>query len=240
MKEAWMIEVEGLTKTFGNSHALRGIDLKVKPGELVVVLGPNGAGKTTLIKVMATIMKPSSGRVVLADMQLKDKADKIRRLVGVATHQTFLYSDLTAYENLRFYCRMYDVPDAEERIREVTEMVGMPPRLRERVGILSRGMRQRLSLARCLLHRPLILLLDEPETGLDQQTTVMLWEVLRMERGLKRTVILTTHDLERGLELGERVVILNQGKIVYEGLREGLDLAGLKQAYRQVVNEALG
>lgn len=230
-----MIEVEGLTKTFGNHRALSRIDLRVKRGEFLVVLGPNGAGKTTLIKVLATIMKPSSGRVILSGMELKDNANKIRRLIGVVTHQTFLYTDLTAYENLNFYCRMYDVPDAKERIHEISGMVGMTSRLHKRVGTLSRGMQQRLSLARCLLHRPTILLLDEPDTGLDQQTMDTIWEVLKTEEGVKRTVILTTHNLERGLELGERIVILNEGRLIYEESRQALDLAKLERAYQQSV-----
>ncbi len=226
-----MIEVENLTKNFGNHHALSGVNFKVGEGEFLVVLGANGAGKTTLIKVLASIMKPSSGRVIIAGMEVKDNADKIRRLIGIVTHQTFLYSELTAYENFNFYCRMYDVPDAEERIHEVAEIVGMKQHLHQRVKTLSRGMQQRLSLARSLLHRPLILLLDEPESGLDEQIRATIWEVLRREEGAKRTIVLATHNLERAVELAERVVILNEGRIVYEG-SQALDLAQLKQAYQ--------
>lgn len=229
--QAWAIDVQGLTKSFGNHLALRGIDLEVRWGEYVVIFGPNGAGKTTLIKVLATIMNPSSGRVLIDGLNLKNNAEEVRHRISVVTHQTFLYSNLTAYENLEFYSRMYDVPRRKERIHEVAAMVGMTSRLYERVGTLSRGMQQRLSLARSLLHKPAIMLLDEPETGLDQQATSMLWEALQAEEK-KRTIILTTHSLERGLELGERLLILDKGKIVYEGSRQVLDLAGLKEAYR--------
>ncbi len=229
--QAGAIEIQGLTKSFGNHFALRGIDLEVKQGESVVIFGPNGAGKTTLIKVLATIMNPSSGRILVDSLSLKNSAEEIRRRIGVVTHQTFLYSNLTAYENLEFYSRMYDVPRHKERIHEVVTMVGMTSRLHDRVGTLSRGMQQRLSIARSLLHKPAIMLLDEPETGLDQQATSMLWKALRTEGEGKRTIILTTHNLERGLELGDRLLILDRGKIVYEGSRQVLDLAGLKQAY---------
>jgi len=229
---AWAIQVQGLTKSFGNHLALKGIDLEVRQGEFVVMFGPNGAGKTTLIKVLATIMTPSSGRVLVDGLNLKNDAEEIRRRIGVVTHQTFLYSNLTAYENLEFYCRMYDVPRGKERIDEVVAMVGMTSRLYDRVGTLSRGMQQRLSIARSLLHKPAIMLLDEPETGLDQQAISMLREALQTEREGKRTIILTTHSLERGLELGDRLLILDKGKIVYEGSRQALDLAGLKQAYQ--------
>lgn len=227
-----VLQVQGLTKSFGSHLALRGIDLEVKPGESIVICGPNGAGKTTLIKVLATIMNPSSGRVLVDGLSLKGNAEEIRRRVGVVTHQTFLYSNLTAYENLRFYSRMYDVPTVKERIHEVVAMVGMTSRLYDRVGTLSRGMQQRLSIARSLLHKPSIMLLDEPETGLDQPAVSMLWEALQAEEEGKRTIILTTISLERGLELGERLLILNQGKIVYQGSTQASDLAELKQAYQ--------
>ncbi len=236
MKEAesaprsWAVEVRGLTKSFGDHLALRGIDLRVGPGETLAIFGPNGAGKTTLIKLMATIMNPSSGEVLFGG--LAKNAEEIRRRIGIVTHQTFLYSNLTAQENLEFYSRMYDVPRFKERIRQVVAMVGMTSRLYDRVGTLSRGMQQRLSIARALLHKPTIVLLDEPETGLDQQAISMLWRALQEEGVAERTVILTSHSLERGLSVCDRVVILDRGKIVYQQQSQALDLAGLKQAYQ--------
>ena len=230
--QAWVIEIQELTKSFGHHPALRGINLEVGRGESVVIFGPNGAGKTTLIKVLATIINPSSGKVLVDGLDLKDNAEEIRRRIGVATHQTFLYSNLTAYENLEFYSRMYDVPRRKERIHEVVAMLGMTSRLHDRVGTLSQGMQQRLAIARVLLHKPTIMLLDEPETGLDQQAISMLWKALDTEGERKRTIILTTHNLERGLELGDRLLILNRGKIVYEGLRQALDLTALKEVYQ--------
>jgi heme exporter protein A len=199
----------------------------------LVIFGPNGAGKTTLIKVLATIMNPSSGRVLLDGLSLKSSVEEIQRRIGVVSHQTFLYSNLTAYENLKFYSRMYDVPSSKERISEVVAMVGMTSRLYDRVGTLSRGMQQRLSIARALLHRPAVMLLDEPETGLDQQATSLLWEALKAEGDGKRTIILTSHSLERGLEVCDQVAILARGKIAFRQPRPGLDLAGLKEAYQR-------
>ena len=228
---ACAVEVQGLTKSFGNHLALRGIDLEVKYGDFVVIFGPNGAGKTTLIKVLSTIMNPSSGKILIDGLNLKNNAEEIRRRTGIVTHQTFLYSNLTGYENLEFYSRMYDVPRRKERVREVADMVGIASRLHDRVGTLSRGMQQRLSIARSLLHKPAIMLLDEPEAGLDQQAISMLWRALEIGEERTRSIILTTHNLERGLELGERLLILHRGKIVYKGSKQALDLAGLKEAY---------
>jgi ABC-type multidrug transport system ATPase subunit len=142
--------------------------------------------------------------------------------------------NLTAYENLEFYAHMYDIPNRKERIHEVVAMVEMASRLYDRVGTLSRGMQQRFSIARSLLHKPTIILLDEPETGLDQQAVSMLWDTLPTEGKVKRTVILTTHNLERGLAMGDRMLILAKGQIVYEGSRQTLDLLGLKQIYQRI------
>lgn len=228
-----VIEARGLTKAFGNNLALRGIDLEVSEGESVVIFGPNGAGKTTLIKVLATIMKSSSGTVSVDGRDINHQAEEVRRRIGVVTHQTFLYSNLTAYENLDFYCRLYDVPGRQERVRQVVDMVGMTARLYDRVGTLSRGMQQRLSIARSLLHKPGIMLLDEPETGLDQQAIALLWEALRGEGEQKRTIIFTTHNLERGLELGDHLLILAQGKITYDGMGQAIDLDTLKAVYQE-------
>ncbi|MDP2729456.1 MAG: ABC transporter ATP-binding protein [Dehalococcoidales bacterium] len=227
-----LVEIQGLTKSFGHQRVLRGIDLEVKRGESVVIFGPNGAGKTTLIKVLATIMNPSSGTVLIDGLSPRNNAEEIRRRIGVVTHQTFLYSNLTAYENLEFYSRLYDVPGYKTRITEVAAMVAITSRLHDRVGTLSRGMQQRVSVARSLLHKPDLMLLDEAEAGLDQQAMSMLWEALRTGGERKHTTILTTHNLERGLELGDRLLILDKGQIVYEGTRKALDLAGLRQAYQ--------
>ncbi len=231
---AWAIEVEGLTKSFGDHLALKGIELKVEKGEFLTVFGPNGAGKTTLIKVLATLSKPSAGRVRVGGLDLRDSAVEIRRKIGVVTHQTFLYDDLTAFENLRFYGRMYDVPNLEERIHEVITMVGLASRLHHRVRTLSRGMQQRLSIARAVIHSPSIMLLDEPETGLDQYATSMLSEVLDALNGGDRTVVMTTHSLERGLAMGDHVVILAEGKIVYEESKRSLDMVSLQETYHHL------
>lgn len=226
------VKVEGLTKSFGTRLTLRGIDLEINQGESVVIFGPNGAGKTTLLKVLATIMNPSSGKVIIAGLDTKESAEEARHLIGIVSHNTFLYGNLTAYENLDFYSRLYDVPVRQKRIHEVVEMVGMTPRLHNRVATLSRGMQQRLSIARSLLHKPSIMLLDEPETGLDRQANAMLWEIFQAEGEQKRTIVLTTHNLERGLELAGRVLILDKGMIVYDGAKQGLDLPALERVYQ--------
>jgi heme exporter protein A len=182
-------------------------------------------------------MKPSSGEVRIGGFDLKNDAEKIRRRVGVVTHQTFLYNNLTARENLEFYSRMYDVAEAKQRIHEVVTMVGMATRLHDRTSTLSRGMQQRLSIARALLHKPDIMLLDEPETGLDQASLPMLWQALHNEGQRKRTIIMATHNLERGLDLADHLVILARGKVVYEQTGQSLDLANLRKVYEETTRQ---
>jgi heme exporter protein A len=236
MKEAqsgWAIETRGLTKSFSNLLALNSVDLVVGRGQTLVVFGPNGAGKSTLIKILSTIMRPSSGEVLIDGFSLKGNAEEVRRRIGLVSHYTFLYSNLTAYENLQFYSRLYDVPNFRERIYEVADMVGMSSRLHDSIAIFSRGMQQRLSIARALLHRPVIMLLDEPETGLDQQAIAMLWESLRADGGDGRTILFTSHSLERGLEACDHLLILHRGRIVHQQPNKGLDLESLRRIYRQ-------
>jgi len=238
-----MIEVRGLVKSFGSKVALEGVDLDVAEGEFLTLVGPNGAGKTTLIRILATLTRPTGGSVRVAGYDLAGQGAEIRRRIGLASHQTLLYGDLSAEENLRFYGRMYEVPELEERITALLQRVGLEHRRHDLVRTLSRGMQQRLSLARALLHDPAILLLDEPYTGLDQQAVEVLREVLvalappklgGMKGGAKsRTVLMTTHNLERGLELCDRAAILVNGRLVHQADKSDLDVVSFTQAYRR-------
>ncbi|MDP2660752.1 MAG: ABC transporter ATP-binding protein [Dehalococcoidia bacterium] len=209
------IEVEGLTKSFGHFTALRGVNLNLPKGCFVTIMGPNGAGKTTLIRVLATLARPSSGRVSLCGLDLSRESVEARRLLGVVLHQTLLYDDLTAEQNLRFYGRLYGVRELSSRILEVAEEVGLARRLRDPVRTFSRGMQQRLAIARAILHNPSIMLLDEPDTGLDIEAAVRFKEILRRDSTRQRTVLMVTHNLERGLQACDRAAIMQRGRIVY-------------------------
>lgn len=209
------IMAAGLTKSFGHFLALRGINLDLPEGCFLTILGPNGAGKSTLIRVLATLARPTSGKVFLAGLDTSKEGIAARRLLGVVLHQTLLYDDLTAEQNLRFYGRLYGVPDLTHRILEVAEEVGIENHLRAPVRTFSRGMQQRLAIARATLHRPAIMLLDEPDTGLDLEAAASLKQILRGGPGAQRTVVMTTHNLERGLQFSDRVAIMHRGRIVY-------------------------
>jgi len=234
----WAIEVEALSKSFGNNRALSDIDLKVGRGEHVTVFGPNGAGKTTLVRILSTLSKPSTGMVRMDGEDIRSDPAKIRRRIGMVSHETFLYDDLTVYENLKFYGKMYGIPSLEEHIHEVVSQVKLESRLYDRVGILSHGMQQRVSIARAMIHSPSVMFLDEPEVGLDPRAVIMLRDVLESINTPERTVVMTTHNLKQGLEMGDRVVILNRGKIVYQASKGDIDMANFPEVYEHYTGTA--
>ncbi|MCB0169590.1 MAG: heme ABC exporter ATP-binding protein CcmA [Anaerolineae bacterium] len=230
-----MIEIQKLVKTFGHRVVLRGIDLTIGDGDFVTLLGANGAGKTTLLHIVATLSKPTHGDVRINGFRLAESASELRRFIGLVSHKPLLYEDLTALQNLNFYARMYDLVDAEQRIETVLRQVGLFERRTDPVRTYSRGMQQRLAIARAILHNPPILLLDEPDTGLDQHAADMLGQLLRAVGIEQRTILMTTHNLERGLSLGNRVVILAKGKIVYDVARQDIEVDQLRTQYYQHV-----
>ncbi len=230
-----MIEVRRLVKTFGLKPVLRGLDFHVDRGEFVALLGPNGAGKTTFLRILASLSRPTMGEVLIGGYRLPGQASAVRRALGVVSHQPLLYGDLTAEENLRFYARLYGVTGVEARVVEVLEMVGLLARRRDLVRQFSRGMQQRLAIGRAVLHGPDIMLLDEPHTGLDQDASQMLDEVLQQVAARGRTVVMTSHDLLRSAELASRVDILSRGVIAASYPRASLEPAALAGLYREVV-----
>jgi len=229
-----MIEVRKLVKTFGRKPVLRGLDFSVPEGDFVAVVGPNGAGKTTLLRILASLARPTLGDVRLAGRRLPAEAGAVRRIVGVVSHQPLLYGDLTAEENLRFYGRLYSVSELESRVEQALETVGLRPRRRDLVRTFSRGMQQRLSIGRAILHEPSVMLLDEPHTGLDPQAAVMLDRLLGQVAGEGRTVVMTSHDLQRAASLANRVDVL-AGGVMAASVRKGeLDPEELPALYRSV------
>lgn len=229
-----MIEVHGLVKAFGLKPVLRKLDFQVESGEFVAVVGPNGAGKTTLLRILASLARPTAGEVRVGGMRLPQQAGSIRRLLGVVSHQPLIYGDLTAEENLRFYAQLYGLEQAEPRVAEVLELVGLASRRRDLVRSFSRGMQQRLAIGRGILHRPQLLLFDEPHTGLDPEAGDMLDGLLSQVAGEGRTVVMTSHDLARAAALAGRVDILSRGVIARSISRGEVAPERLAELYFQV------
>lgn len=211
-----IVESTGVTKKFGFKTVLKGLDLRLEPGDFLALFGPNGAGKTTFIQILCSLMHPSSGKVRIAGFDPRSDREALCQVVGVVSHHTFLYGNLSAFENLKFYGLMYGVADLEEKINKLIGLVGLADYLDDKVHTFSRGMQQRLSLARAMIHNPLVLFLDEPYTGLDQHGADELKQLLIEFRNQGKTVIMTSHNLNRGLELCTRVAILRSGRKVYD------------------------
>ena len=209
------IEVRHLRKAFGTLKAVDGIDFELKQGEFLTVFGPNGAGKTTLIKILSGLTQPSSGTARVAGFDVTEGYPDMRKEIGVISHSTALYADLTSIENLMFFARMHGLEQPEEKALQVIEEVGLSPRRNDRVRTFSRGMLQRLSIARAVLHEPAILFLDEPFTGLDLHATNVLKEHLQRLHDQSRTILMTTHDISCGLEMCDKVALQVQGKFAF-------------------------
>lgn len=232
-----MIVVRKLVKRFGLKTVLRGLDFQVEPGEFVALLGPNGAGKTTFLRILSSLSRPAMGEVRIAGYALPQQAAAVRQRLGVVSHQPLLYGDLTAEENLRFYGRMYAVPNLDHRISEVLGLVGLAARGRDLVRTYSRGMQQRLAIGRAVLHDPDVMLLDEPHTGLDQDAAVMLDGVLSEVAARGRTVVMTSHDLARVSELASRFDVISRGVIAASIHRQEIEPNALLGFYKAAIQD---
>ncbi len=207
------LSAEALTARYpgqpASAAALLDVELHVEPGERLLLLGPNGAGKSTFIRVFAGLMHATQGKALV----LGQPARSARGMVGVVSHATYLYDELTAAENLRFYAELYGVPEPMQRAAALLDKVGLAHLADERVGRLSRGQQQRVTIVRALLHDPPVLLLDEPDTGLDLAAFALVEELTKAG---EHTLVMTTHNLATGLRLGTRVGVLSRGRLVHQ------------------------
>ena len=232
------IEVKGLTKAFGRTPVLKSLDLEVPWGEMVTVVGPNGSGKTTLVKLLATLTKPDSGAIRLAGLDLSRSGQSARRAIGVVTHDALLYDGLTGHENLRFFARLFGLDHIDERVEAAAQRMAVLASLHQRVGTLSHGMKKRLTIARAVLHDPPVLIMDEPESGLDQEALALLGELLSERTARLHAVLMTTHNLERALEFGGRMGVLANGRLADPGPLDSLDPAAVRDVYFRYIEAA--
>ena len=228
------IETTGLTKAFGARKALSGIDLSLPQGAFLSVFGPNGAGKTTLLRVLATLTKPTAGSASILGHDLKAKPDDIRASIGLISHRSMLYLDLTAEENLLFVARLYGVPQPQQRVAELLATVELTARRHDAVRSFSRGMTQRLSLARSLIHNPQLLLFDEPYSGLDPHAAEILDGLINRIKG-ERSFVMVSHDLQKGYDLCTHVLMLAKGKQLLFNEKGKLDFADFASQYHKTV-----
>ena len=229
---ALALESEDIRKTFGHFTALAGVSLEVQRGEFLALFGRNGAGKTTFLKIAATLVRATHGKLRVEGIDIREEPEQARRHIGFLSHNTYLYRDLNPVENLRFFAQLYGVPDAESRIKDLLERVGLRRRSLDPVRSFSRGLHQRVGIARVMLHNPSLILLDEPYTGLDANASETLTAMLEESVAAGKTVILTTHDVDQGLRSATRAAIIDRGKIVFTGA--GKDPA-VREAYDQFI-----
>jgi heme exporter protein A len=232
--KGWL-RLAGVTKRFGHVRALKGIDLELQAGECVALLGPNGAGKSTLLRIVAGLMKPTSGQVLLDGRPASSDPLALRRRLGFVGHATMLHGCLTARESLTFAGRLHGVPQLRFRTEALLRELDLVARAGDPVDTLSRGMQQRVALARALLHDPELLLLDEPHSGLDEPASRVLAALLAGLRKRRRTIVLVTHDLARGVQLADRVVILVEGSVAADLPAAAIDRARFAESYLECI-----
>jgi ABC-2 type transport system ATP-binding protein len=236
-----MIQVEGLTKDYGQRRAIDQLTFNAQKGEIVGFLGPNGAGKTTTMRILCGYMPPTSGKAKIAGFDVIEQSLEVRRRVGYLPETVPLYPDMSVFDYLKFMADLRHLPNAEERVDEVLEMVHMEDRAEGYIANLSKGMRQRIGLAQALLHQPEVLILDEPTIGLDPAQIHEVRNLIR-EIGKERTVLLSTHILSEAQQVCNRVLIINRGRIVAEDTPEKLQsrLAGTQRVTLQVGGDGDG
>ena len=225
--------VDDVSRQYGRRRALAHVTLRAERGQVLGLFGPNGAGKSTLISVLSTMLRPTSGRVRYGAHTVEGTGDPLRGSIGVLGHDLFLYADLTARENLRFFGTLYGLDRLDERVTEALGLARLTDRADDRVGSFSRGLRQRLALERALLHQPRLVLLDEPFTGLDDASALLLIERLRMLRDAGRIVVMATHDFDTAEAVVDRPVCVDRGRawpIVDGG-------GSLRERYRRTLQE---
>ncbi len=234
-----MIQVNGLVKDYGARRALHDITFDANQGEIVGFLGPNGAGKTTTMRILTGYMPPTDGTITVAGYDVVEESLEVRKRVGYLPETVPLYTDMTALEYLKFMAELRRIPDAEERAYETLESVNLQDRANSYIGNFSKGMRQRVGLAQALIHRPEVLILDEPTIGLDPNQVVEIREVIR-EIGKDRTVLFSTHILSEAQQICDRVLIINKGRIVAEDTPENLQsrLVGAQRVQLRIRGEA--
>lgn len=228
------IETKKLTKVFGDRKALDKVSIEVPEGAFLSIFGPNGAGKTTLVRTLATLSRATSGTALVAGFDAKEEPDKVREHIGLISHNPMLYPDLTAMENLMFTAQLYGVVNAEERVRELLRAVELDHRRFDVVRTFSRGMTQRLSIARALMNDPDVVFLDEPYAGLDPHAVEIFDGLIEQLRD-GRTFIMVSHDLQKGFDVCTHALVLARGRVVSYAPKEDIDFEQFRQLYRETV-----
>lgn len=229
------INIENLSKSFGFKKVLDSINLQFNKGDFVTIFGPNGAGKTTLVRIISTIIKSDTGTIRISDYDIRKQVNDIRKIIGLLSHENFLYQNLTVSENLKFFGKLYNIGNLDESISFKLNKLGVYSKKNELIRNLSSGMKQRISIVRSIIHDPKIILLDEPFAGLDIEGSALLLELLKDFKNASKTAIVTTHDLKLGLHECSNVVVLNKGKIKMNEQIENINVQNFEETYKNLL-----
>ncbi|MCM3684848.1 heme ABC exporter ATP-binding protein CcmA [Mesobacillus subterraneus] len=234
-----MLELRNMTKLLGDKLVLRNITLTLEKGEILAVIGPNGAGKSTFFKCTVGLLQPTSGEILLNGKLVKKNSGEVKQRIGFLGHESFLYNTLSPLENLKFYGKLYKVKDLDRKANDLLKEVGLYLFRDMPIRSFSRGMMQRLAIARVLLPDPEILMLDEPHTGLDQEAVALLNKIIKKKQASGTSILIISHDFEQVHALADRVAVLKKGKIISTmALGSDIDLPAMKQWYEKEVSSS--
>ena len=233
-----IINVQGLNKAYGRNKIFQNLDLSINYGEVCALIGINGSGKTTLLKILSTLTKPDSGSLSISGLTSRKNGEDIRKLVGLVTHNHLLYNQLTGYENLKFVGELYRVQNIDEKIKELSSLLKLDKVLDKRIGYLSHGFQKRVSIARALIHNPLLLLLDEPESNLDHLSKTVLFEMIKRFKESGKTILVTTHNIETIVNIADRILLVSKNKIsLDQTINTQIDSQQIATIYKKLNNE---
>ena len=233
-----IINVQGLNKAYGRNKIFQNLDLVINYGEVCALIGINGSGKTTLLKILSTLTKPDSGSLSIAGLTSRKNGEDIRKLVGLVTHNHLLYNQLTGYENLKFVGELYLVQNIDEKIKELSSLLKLDKVLDKRIEYLSHGFQKRVSIARALIHNPLLLLLDEPESNLDHLSKTVLFEMIKRFKESGKTILVTTHNIETIVNIADRILLVSKNKIsLNQTINTPIDSQQIATIYKKLNNE---
>ena len=233
-----IINVQGLNKAYGRNKIFQNLDLVINYGEVCALIGINGSGKTTLLKILSTLTKPDSGSLSISGLTSSKNGEDIRKLVGLVTHNHLLYNQLTGYENLKFVGELYRVQNIDEKIKELSSLLKLDKVLDKRIEYLSHGFQKRVSIARALIHNPLLLLLDEPESNLDHLSKTVLFEMIKRFKESGKTILVTTHNIETIVNIADRILLVSKNKIsLNQTINTPIDSQQITTIYKKLNNE---
>ena len=233
-----IINVQGLNKAYGRNKIFQNLDLSINYGEVCALIGINGSGKTTLLKILSTLTKPDSGSLSISGLTSRKNGEDIRKLVGLVTHNHLLYNQLTGYENLKFVGKLYRVQNIDEKIKELSSLLKLDKVLDKQIGYLSHGFQKRVSIARALIHNPLLLLLDEPESNLDHLSKTVLFEMIKRFKESGKTILVTTHNIEAIVNIADRILLVSKNKIsLDQTINTPIDSQQIATIYEKLNNE---